>query len=139
MFNYLLIELNKSTGWIYGIILISVTFTLWRTLKLAVLLKEDGFDAAKLFDEKTKSFAAAAIEACPIAGLAGTFAAVTSALTSDLSDKNNIEFIAHVTSVLGLALPTTLAGMLMSLLCMILVSGSHYQLEKHQANSHHAP
>ena len=137
MIDYLLIELDKPTSWIYWIILTAVIFVMWRTLKLFTLLKDAGVETASLFSEKTKPFASAAIEACPIAGLAGTFAAVTSALTSNLSNKSNGEFIEHVTSVLGVALPTSLAGMLISLLCMLLVASSEYLLEKHLTNTDH--
>jgi len=125
-------KMAESTGWIYLIMLAATTFVIARTLMLLVLHRQKNFVRLQQLHEKTASYAMVAIEACPIAGLAGTFAALTSALSTQGIDGKE-EFITHMTSVFGLALPTTLAGMLTSLFCMVLVAYGHYRLESQKA------
>ncbi len=118
-------EFSKNTWWIYAIIMTATTFVFWRFISVFVLFCQNNIHRLNDFSKKTESSTAIAIEACPIAGLVGTFAALTSALAEN-SATDSQAFIFHITQTLGLALPTTLAGMLMALICMVLAALTEY-------------
>lgn len=126
--DYFYIEMRKGTYWVYLILVVAVTYTIQWAAQVVFLLTRESAIAAKHYVDNSLGMIRVAIEACPIAGLVGTFAALTSALRSDVSRGASESFIAHITGVLGVALPTTLAGMLSALLCMVIVAGVERKL-----------